>query len=166
MLSKYKNDPIKIVLPLVYGDYKYILEVKKAALELFEKQKIEIWEKRTSLLDYMNRIAEADLCVYSSRWSTGLGNIAISTFLRRKICLNEDGVIAQAFSEKGVKVNSINEIGSLSLEEIRNMEIQDDDKLCWFSIQPPSQIALEWSNALNWAVSGDTIYHMPSRCNK
>ena len=89
VLYKYKNENIKIICPLSYGDKKYALQIKDYGQKLFG-------DKFIPLLDYLNPVeytkllGNVNIAVFNHNRQQATGNIEILSYLGKKIFIRSD----------------------------------------------------------------------------
>lgn len=110
------GDKIRVYLPLSYGDKTYIEKVKAYVGENCADNVIVVdefmdYETYTSLINSM------DIGIFDCSTSTALGNVAVYLFLKKKMYLNRDGVIKQAFDEENIPHRFVDELDTISFEE-------------------------------------------------
>lgn len=88
-ISKYKDENIRIYLPLSYGNKDYALKIKKYGEEIFKEKFIAI----TDFLepeDYVKFLETIDIAIFANNRQQALGNIFALTYLGKKIYLRND----------------------------------------------------------------------------
>jgi lipopolysaccharide biosynthesis protein/radical SAM superfamily enzyme YgiQ (UPF0313 family)/GT2 family glycosyltransferase len=109
ILSKFRNENIKIYCPLSYGDKEYTQRV-------FEKGDRIFGNKFVPLLDfipfdeYVNLLNTMDIIVMNHDRQQGVGNILTSLYLGKKVYMQPDITTYKCLSRFGVTVHDINEI--------------------------------------------------------
>lgn len=116
LLSKYENENMKIFIPLSYGDEAYINRVKKYVKDNHLKQ-VVIIDEFMEYADYCKFLNQMDVAIFDGNSSYALGNISLLLFYKKKIFLNESGVLREAFDHESVPSGTISEIGKMSFED-------------------------------------------------
>ncbi|WP_128896350.1 TDP-N-acetylfucosamine:lipid II N-acetylfucosaminyltransferase [Longirhabdus pacifica] len=116
-LEKFKDENILISLPLVYGNQKYAQEVIQYSKSIFGEDKVEVLERRLSSVDYIKYLNSVDVAIMDQVQQSGLGNLYSLLFLNKKVYLNGDGVLSQAFFLEGLYLNETSQIDRQSFEE-------------------------------------------------
>lgn len=116
VLSKYKNDNIKIYCPLSYGNKEYGNKVIQYGKQIFG-------DKFIPLVDFMpydeyaKLLNNCDVALFNMERQQALGNIFIMFALGKKVFLNKNNPAHKYFSSINVKTFLIGDINSLSLEQ-------------------------------------------------
>ena len=117
MLSKYKDENIKIVLPLSYGDKDNAITVSKAAIECFGTEKTIILSEMLTKDDYFELTKRIDIAIFDTDRQIGLANINRFIFRNTKLFLTRGSVMYDYFLTRGVPV--------LAVQDIENMDFSD-----------------------------------------
>ena len=124
LLKQYKNENIKIICPLSYGDKEYAKKVCKKGKDIFG-------DKFNPLLEYMpyseyaQILAQSDVGVFYNDRQQGLGNIYSMLLLGKKLYLREGtSMWQQLVDEDGFSLYSLGNIEGMSLETFREFNIQ------------------------------------------
>lgn len=119
------NTKFKIVLPLAYGNYKYINYVKQYCLKNFDVNKIEFWDKFLSPSEYSEKLLSINVAIFNISVQKGIGNILPLLWNGTKVYLREESPIYIDFTKLGFRIFSIqNDLTeesiskSLSLQEV------------------------------------------------
>ena len=116
ILSKYKNEDIKIHIPLSYGDKEYAKSIEKHAREIFG-DKVIILDKMMSPESYNDLLSTMDIAVFNQNRQQGVGNLTYMFQSGVKIFLNDDSPLCEYYAELNLPVNSINNIPEMSFDE-------------------------------------------------
>lgn len=117
LLSKFKTNAIKLVLPMAYGNAKYSSFVKKYGAVFF-KNKIEYVENFVPRADYITKLKETDVCIMFHNRQQAFGNCIPLLMLGKKLFLKKENSLFVFFQSIGVTVFDANEIGTMSFEEL------------------------------------------------
>ena len=116
-LERYKNEGIHVFTILSYGDPDYIGEVE-AYIEDNWAGKATIIKKMLPYDEYVKFLSGIDLAIMDGKKSYALGNLFLLINLQKKIILNRDGVLAQAFDEINLPYLLTNKLGEYSPDEL------------------------------------------------
>lgn len=116
-LQKYKDENIQIVLPLSYGDQQYADEVTNYAISLFGT-KVTVLHELLPPKEYREYLSSIDALIIDSKRQIALGNIHMMFYMCKKVFMPADSLLSTFFVDNGVKIYDINEIGSISFEEL------------------------------------------------
>jgi len=115
-LERFGNK-IRIYVPLSYGDKDYIEKVK-AYIKENSSENVIIVDKFMEYEEYTSLINSMDIGIFDCETSTALGNVAVYLFLKKKMILNRNGVIKKAFDEENIPHGFVDELDSISFEEL------------------------------------------------
>ena len=128
-LRAYRDENIRVVLSLSYGDKAYIAQVKEKAIAIFGDKAI-IWDTFIPAKEYYKLIERIDIAVFDTKRQAALANLYKLLFHNTKIYMNTDCPMRQFFIDKGFCIYPTDQIGkvdfSLFTEEAGN---SDDDKV-------------------------------------
>lgn len=92
-LLKFKEENIKIILPLNYGDNSYRDKIKEYALENFDEKKIEFIFEKMTLEQYIQLLWQTDIAIFHSDRQIAMGNITMLLYMQKKIFLKKNSVM-------------------------------------------------------------------------
>lgn len=116
ILKKFKEENIKIYVPLSYGDNKYALKVKDYGEKIFK-------DKFVAMLDFMDKdkygefLGKIDIAIFNNNRQQALGNIRALAYLGSKIYMRDDTTMWDDFIADGYEINKINNLLSENFEE-------------------------------------------------
>ena len=116
-LLVYKNEDIKIVLPLSYGDISYAETIETYARTLYG-DKVLILRENLGFLDYVKLIKTIDIAIFDYKHQSALGNIMLLLLWGKKVYLSSRGILFKGFKDDGVNVYDCDEIGNIPLKEL------------------------------------------------
>ena len=116
-LLAYKDEDIKIVLPLTYGDASYADEIENYAKALYGDKALVLREG-LDYLDYVKLMKTIDVAIFDYKHQSALGNIMLLLLFGKKVYLSSKGVLFKGFKEDGVNVYDCDEIGKIPLKEL------------------------------------------------
>lgn len=102
-IAKFKNENIKVLLPLSYGDVEYGDRVEKYAREILGDKVITLRDFMT-LEDYIELLSTVDIGIWNTHRQIGLGNINPHVYMGKKIYLSSDCIMNQFFKENNVPI--------------------------------------------------------------
>lgn len=118
LLSKYKNENILISLVLAYGNSNYAKKIEEYAKEIFG-EKVEIIRERMPLEQYLRYLNSVDIAICDQIMQSGLGNIHHLMYLGKKIYLNGDGTLYQAFALEGLYIDATENLKKQTFAEFK-----------------------------------------------
>ncbi|MCD7789893.1 MAG: TDP-N-acetylfucosamine:lipid II N-acetylfucosaminyltransferase [Bacteroides thetaiotaomicron] len=129
ILSKYRDENIKIYLPLSYGidsDYKeYGLEIIKYAVDIFGEDKVVPLLERLDGTEYYKIISEIDVGVFNCNRQQGMGNITILLASGAKVYLRSDTSMWNEYLGRGNVMFDIMEIPRTEYHDFLHLSIED-----------------------------------------
>lgn len=117
ILSKFKNENIKVFLPINYGDMKYAERVISHAKEAFPQEKLIILDSFVKPDAYNSLLNNVDVCVFDTFRQLGLGNIYYLMACNKSIYLNADGIMYDYFKNIGLSVKRVLDIDKINCVE-------------------------------------------------
>lgn len=115
-LLKYKEENIKLFVPLSYGDESYAKMVIKKGNEIFGGKFIPLTEL-LPLNDYLKLLDEIDIAIFAHNRQQGMGNIITLLGLGKKVYMRNDITPWQLFNEIGVKVYDVKNLDITPIDE-------------------------------------------------
>ena len=116
-LLKFKNEKIKLVIPLSYGDKKNAEEVAEFARKNFEDDKLMILTEFLNPDDYFKLLERIDIAIFETNRQIGLDNINRLIFRNTKLFLTKGTVMYDFFCENGVPVQNANSISDMTFHD-------------------------------------------------
>jgi dTDP-N-acetylfucosamine:lipid II N-acetylfucosaminyltransferase len=89
LLIKFRNEDIKLFLPLSYGDRDYAKKVVKHGEKLYG-EKINFLLEFMTPKEYAEYLATIDIAIFANQRQQGLGNIYAFAYLGKKIYIRSD----------------------------------------------------------------------------
>lgn len=117
VLGKFKNENIRLVIPLSYGgDKEYVKRVECYAREVFDDKAIILKEylPKDEYFKIMDRIA---IAIFNSKRQCALGNIHALNCRNVKLYIPKDSVMFDWFCDNGVPVNDYYNISNMSFDD-------------------------------------------------
>jgi dTDP-N-acetylfucosamine:lipid II N-acetylfucosaminyltransferase len=108
-LLKFKDENIKIFIPLSYGNMENGDQVERKARDLFG-DKVACLREMMDRDQYMSFLSTIDVAIFNTQRQIGLGNLAPLRYMEKKIFLPAGSVMYQYFRSQGIDVCDYNEI--------------------------------------------------------
>lgn len=125
-LSKFRDEDIRIFLPLSYGGTEeYVNRVVKCAEENFPNKSI-ILRDFMPKKEYFQLTEKISIAIFDTTRQCGLGNIERFNFRNVKVYLSEEGVMYQYFRNQGVPVEKCENIGRMDFNEFVSQPVITD----------------------------------------
>lgn len=126
LLSKFKDENIKITTVLSYGNLQFKDSIIEKGKELFG-DKFDYIDKLIPFQDYANHLAQNDILILNQNRQQGLGNIFASLALGVKVFIKSDITTFKHLNEKDTVIFDTNKIKDFSFSEFINYphEIKD-----------------------------------------
>jgi hypothetical protein len=125
VLSKHKNENIRIYCPLSYGDEVYTDRVIKKGKEIFGRKFIPLMRQMTGE-NYARLISSMDIYVHNAIGQIGLGNVITNLLYGNKVYLNENGVVYPDHKDvKGFRVSKVGDISDQSFKDFVYISAED-----------------------------------------
>lgn len=106
-LEKYKNENIKIICPLSYGDKNYRDKVISQGKEIFGS-KFKPLIDFLPFEEYLRLLAQIDVAIFNHKRQQAMGNIITLLGLGKKVYIRDDITIWQFMNEHDLKVFNSN----------------------------------------------------------
>lgn len=125
MLEKFKNENMRIVLPLAYGwtglngafgSMNYMNAVKKFAKDVFKKKAL-IFAKSIPLSDYSRFLWNVDIAIFGFDRLAGASNVYMLLYMGKKIFFDGSSPHYKFFKEQGFDVYDLYDIPNMTYEE-------------------------------------------------
>ena len=121
-LLAYKDENIRIFVPLSYGDRANVVYVEEHAKKLYG-EKVTILKEWMSLEEYNALLAEMDIAIFDTVRQVALGNINKLIYMQKKVYLFPDSVMFNYYKSNGACVYNCTDIGELNFYDfIRNFK--------------------------------------------
>ena len=122
-LKKYKEDNIKIIVPLNYGNKEYIEKVVIEGKRIFG-EKFQPILNHLDMKKYYELLSNVDVAIMNHLRQQAAGNIVILLYLGKKVYLNSMVTTYKTFKEWNLYVGDIKNIEKLELSELPKMSIE------------------------------------------
>lgn len=129
VLSKYKNENIKINTVLSYGQMEYKEQIIKKGKEIFG-DKFTYLDEYISPQYYANYLAQNNILILNQRRQQGFGNTLAALYLGQKVYIRSDISVNKYLNSDNIKVFNSEDIENLNFEEFisypqRNVAIKN-----------------------------------------
>lgn len=112
-LYKFKNENIKIYIPLNYGDMEYGNQVELYAKNLFG-EKVVCIRKMMVKEEYMDFLSTIDIAIFNTPRQIGLGNISPLLFMEKKVFMPAGSVMYDYYKSLGINVCEYQQVVNLN----------------------------------------------------
>ncbi len=147
-ISKLKQNK-KIILPLAYGDPKYIREIASFAQSLNFKN-IEIILTKIPMEQYYENLENASHAIFNLKIQQALGNILGLLYMGKKVFLREETSTYQEFVKLGLEIYSTNsDINDIEINEMLSEKQIINNQLILMNKYSDSKVNNYWSCILN-----------------
>jgi hypothetical protein len=116
VLKKYRDENIKILLPLSYGNKEYIKFVKQEAEKIFF-QKTRPIEAFLARADYVHLLNSVDIAIMYHNRSQAFGNMITLLSLGKKLYLKKQNPLWKLFQKTGILVFDACKIKDISFKD-------------------------------------------------
>ena len=121
-LAQYRDENIRVVLPLSYGNdwYNqkngYVAKVQKRADDYFGDKAVCL-KRLMPAEKYTDALCDIDVSVYGAHRQNALGNIFRSLYVGNKVFLPRDNPVYTCFTASGIELGCTDDIEKMSFEE-------------------------------------------------
>lgn len=116
ILSKFKDENIKIATILSYGQLEFKEEIIRKGKEIFGV-KFEYLDKYLTPSEYAQFLAQNDILILNQNRQQGIGNCFSNLTLGSKVFIKSEITTYNHFNSKGIKVFDTNEIKNMTFED-------------------------------------------------
>jgi dTDP-N-acetylfucosamine:lipid II N-acetylfucosaminyltransferase len=116
-LSAYKDMPIKLVIPLNYGNDKYADLVENEAIRIFGADKVMSLRSFLQRDNYYKLLAQVDISVMFHYRSQAGGNVLALLHRAKKVFLHSKSTLYQLLKTNGVAIFDSNEISEMDFKQ-------------------------------------------------
>ena len=146
-LEKYKQEDITLYLTLSYGVKEYIDEIKSYVSSVWGKKAIII-EEFMPYSDFAKHLSNMDVAIFDGKLAYALGNIGMLVFLDKKLFLNSEGVIKEAFDKEGLPYETTSNIEDMSFEKFSSKVVYSEKHKQSVSVKPYDYSVGIWQSLL------------------
>ena len=147
VLSKFKNENIKITTILSYGKIEYKDEIIKKGKEIFG-DKFEYLDKMLSPLDYAKHIASLDVFIANQNRQQATANIDMCLYFNKKVFIKSNISTFDMYTSLGYKIFDTYSIDEQTFSEFKKYEINKNHDLAQYYISDEYRKKL-WKDVLN-----------------
>ena len=145
VLSKFKNENIKITTILSYGKMQFKDEIVKKGKEIFA-DKFEFVEKYMNAEEYAQHLAQNDILILNQNRQQGVGNTIASACLGTKIYIKENISTNKFLNNVGIKIYNTENLHSSSFEELIKYDYKDETIITAKEYCSETYIANKWKD--------------------
>lgn len=150
-LARFKDQNLRIFVPLSYGNPKHAHKIKIHGYKLF-KDKIKFITKHMDFLEFQKFISEMDIQVFGHERQQGVGNITLGLIAGVKVFMSKRITTWNLFKNKmNLDIYSIDELDNMSFGTLVSMSNE--------SRKRNSQIVSEWASLKNQKESWEKIFN-------
>jgi len=148
-LSKFKDENIRVIVPLSYGndwynqEDNYIGRVSQKAENYFGK-KTACMKRLMPPSNYSELLCNIDISIYQSKRQNALGNILRSLYTGNKVFLSPDNPLYELYTKNGIEIGNADEIKNMTYEEF-TAPVNSDAAVRWIRYNHhPDAVAVYW----------------------
>lgn len=150
-LVPYKNENVKIIIPLNYGDKNYAREVCNYANTLFSNDKIICINEKMDLLSYIRLLWQCDIAIIHSERQIAMGNITMLMYMKKKIFLMKDSIMDNYYRiEENLEIYDSGEIGNIPFEKFIKNEYDEKNRSFAIKEIDVNSIAKIWKDTFGF----------------
>lgn len=112
MLETFKEQDIKIIVPLTYGDQVYAQEVINEGKKRFS-DKFESINEHMSFDQYLRFLANIDIAIFNHKRQQAMGNIRTLLGMGKKVHMRNELTSTKSLIDDGIKVFSLDQINTV-----------------------------------------------------
>ena len=116
--EKFKDENIRLYIIASYGNAEYIKQIKKYTENNWQ-DKVVFVDDFMPYINYVAFIKSMDILVLDAVKSYALGNVEIFLSEKKKIILNELGVLHRAFEKENIPHLCTNDLQAISFEDLK-----------------------------------------------
>ena len=125
LMSRYKDEDIKIVCPLSYGDDQYAAKVNEYGRSIFGDKFVGL-TKYLDKNEYYQFLSKFSIAVFNNNRQQGMGNINAALAMGCKVYIRNDTAMWSKFTSEGFNIYDIGGVSALSFNEF--VEMPEDKK--------------------------------------
>lgn len=118
-LSAYKDMPIKLVIPLNYGNDKYADLVESEAIRIFGADKVMALRSFLQRDEYYSMLAQVDVAVMFHYRSQAAGNVLALLYRGKKVFIHGKSTLYQLLHTNDIAVFDSAKIGEMDFKEFK-----------------------------------------------
>lgn len=154
-LSKFKDENIKIYIPLSYGDREYGDLIEKEAQSIFGKNAI-ILRDMMDKDSYFELLSTIDIAIYNTHRQIGLGNISPMLYMKKKIFIPKGTVMYDFYKSYDINICNYEEIKNMSFNEFSSSVSMENGKKYILENAMNKEKKIEmWEQVFNYSIKED-----------
>mgnify|MGYP000059736785 FL=1 len=142
-LKKYKDENIKIVTILSYGQMDYKEEIIKKGKKIFD-DKFTYIDNYLSPEKYSQHLANNDILILNQNRQQGVGNTMASLYLGIKVFIRSEISVYKSLTNDGIKVFDTNNIPALDYNEFVYYDKREINQNIVSSFFDENCVARQW----------------------
>ena len=120
-IAKYKQESIRVYVPLSYGDMEYAIEVSQKGKEIFGDKFYPLMDFMTQE-DYFTLLNQMDVAIFNNDRQQAIGNITALLYLGKKLYLrNHTTMWDEWVNEEKYAIHCIGDIDKESYSEFKSI---------------------------------------------
>ena len=148
MLEHLKDEDIKIICPLSYGDEKYREEVIKKGKEIF-KEKFHPITEFMNYQQYLELLSKCSVGIFNNNRQQAMGNISALLKIGKKIYLRNNTSMWKEYEKNNLKIFNIEEVKNATSDELFHFDLGYKKMNYNNMIKKESRWAEQWKVILN-----------------
>ena len=117
ILSKFKDEDIKVTTVLSYGKLEYKDAIISKGKTIFGNN-FEYVDKIMSPQDYAVYLAQNDILIFNQDRQQGFGNILASLYLGKKVYIRRNVSLNKYLNNEGIKIYDSEDIANINFQEL------------------------------------------------
>ncbi|RBL90661.1 TDP-N-acetylfucosamine:lipid II N-acetylfucosaminyltransferase [Chitinophaga flava] len=118
-LAKFKDEPIRLVIPLNYGSRQYGDFVEQKAVAMFGREKVNALRDFMNRDDYYRLLDEVDIAFMPHYRSQAVGNTLAMLYRGKKLFLHHKSSVYQLFKRYDVNVYDVANIPNMTFDAFK-----------------------------------------------
>lgn len=115
-LLKFKDENIRIFLPLSYGNAEYGDRIEELAKQMFE-DKVICFREMMDIDSYMDHLSKIDIAIFNTERQIGLGNIFPLLYMQKKIYMPSNSIMFKYYNSIGVSICNYDKVINMNYDE-------------------------------------------------
>lgn len=116
-IQAYKDNNIRVILPLSYGNSEYGDQVERKAKECLGSKAVAL-RQLIPFEEYINMLDTVDVAIFHTYRQIALGNIYPLMYLGKKLYMPRGSVMYEYFTSVGIEIGDSNKIGKMDYNEL------------------------------------------------
>lgn len=151
-LEHFRNNKIEVFLMLIFCDSNfddYVNEMREYVSSHWNNNVHFVFDF-VPFDQYVEFINQMDIIILDGKGSYALGNIDLAIYFRKKIFLNRDGLIKQAFDFEKVPCCCTDEIDNMSFDEFAKPMKYPEKMRTTLEARSNAEEAEDWQKLMDW----------------